>query len=273
SLKGDIEPHFVPTDLQLADIFTKPLVEPSFTRLVFELEADAATKTIIFTLSCFDKPLSFNLDVFSTVIELKPSENCVSVPPKETVKAGLATLGLFDKKHPNLSPTNLINSSPVKINLHPKTGKPERKENISYTRFLCLIMEHLLKDTYKNDDLKSLKPHNTTTTTFKPTFKNEVPLTAHIYKVDELSPDPHQVFAPSLWGVLDHTINEKVKDAGIKSIRDLIFEQVMDEYDQKNSTAEEQPECPYDTESKIKFIKSFKVATISGSLSIDLDKG
>ncbi|GJW17669.1 retrovirus-related pol polyprotein from transposon TNT 1-94 [Tanacetum coccineum] len=36
-LKGDIKIHFVPTDLQLADIFTKPLVEPSFTRLVAEL--------------------------------------------------------------------------------------------------------------------------------------------------------------------------------------------------------------------------------------------
>ncbi|GJZ32052.1 hypothetical protein Tco_0577488 [Tanacetum coccineum] len=36
-LKGDIELHFIPTDLQLADIFTKPLAEPSFTRLVAEL--------------------------------------------------------------------------------------------------------------------------------------------------------------------------------------------------------------------------------------------
>ncbi|GKE80194.1 hypothetical protein Tco_1550194, partial [Tanacetum coccineum] len=36
-LKGDIELHFVPTELQLADIFTKPLAEPSFTRLVAEL--------------------------------------------------------------------------------------------------------------------------------------------------------------------------------------------------------------------------------------------
>nr|GEV26485.1 retrovirus-related Pol polyprotein from transposon TNT 1-94 [Tanacetum cinerariifolium] len=36
-LKGDIELHFVPTDLQLADIFTKPLAEPRFTRLVAEL--------------------------------------------------------------------------------------------------------------------------------------------------------------------------------------------------------------------------------------------
>ncbi|GJW42283.1 retrovirus-related pol polyprotein from transposon TNT 1-94 [Tanacetum coccineum] len=36
-LKGDIELHLVPTDLQLADIFTKSLAEPSFTRLVAEL--------------------------------------------------------------------------------------------------------------------------------------------------------------------------------------------------------------------------------------------
>ncbi|GKC92552.1 retrovirus-related pol polyprotein from transposon TNT 1-94 [Tanacetum coccineum] len=36
-LKGDIELHFVSTDLPLADIFTKSLAEPSFTRLVTEL--------------------------------------------------------------------------------------------------------------------------------------------------------------------------------------------------------------------------------------------
>ncbi|GJS87847.1 hypothetical protein Tco_0770483 [Tanacetum coccineum] len=36
-LKGDIELYFVPTDLQLADIITKSLAEPSFTRLIAEL--------------------------------------------------------------------------------------------------------------------------------------------------------------------------------------------------------------------------------------------
>ncbi|GJZ93749.1 retrovirus-related pol polyprotein from transposon TNT 1-94 [Tanacetum coccineum] len=41
-LKGYIELHFVPTDLQLANIFTKPLVEPSFTRLVAELASTLA---------------------------------------------------------------------------------------------------------------------------------------------------------------------------------------------------------------------------------------
>ncbi|GJU15266.1 hypothetical protein Tco_1143232 [Tanacetum coccineum] len=32
-LKGDIELHFISTEYQLADIFTKPLDEPTFTRM------------------------------------------------------------------------------------------------------------------------------------------------------------------------------------------------------------------------------------------------
>ncbi|GKB11845.1 retrovirus-related pol polyprotein from transposon TNT 1-94 [Tanacetum coccineum] len=37
-LKGDIELHFIPTQYQLADIFTKPLDEPTFKRLTVELD-------------------------------------------------------------------------------------------------------------------------------------------------------------------------------------------------------------------------------------------
>ncbi|GKA81508.1 retrovirus-related pol polyprotein from transposon TNT 1-94 [Tanacetum coccineum] len=36
-LKGDIELHFIPTQYQLADIFTKPLDKPNFKRLIVEL--------------------------------------------------------------------------------------------------------------------------------------------------------------------------------------------------------------------------------------------
>ncbi|GKC81554.1 hypothetical protein Tco_1137271 [Tanacetum coccineum] len=36
-LKGDIELHFIPSEYHLADIFTKPLDEPTFTRLKAEL--------------------------------------------------------------------------------------------------------------------------------------------------------------------------------------------------------------------------------------------
>ncbi|GKD00618.1 hypothetical protein Tco_1170892 [Tanacetum coccineum] len=36
-LKEDIEVNFIPTEYQLADIFTNPLYEPTFTRLKAEL--------------------------------------------------------------------------------------------------------------------------------------------------------------------------------------------------------------------------------------------
>ncbi|GJW84586.1 retrovirus-related pol polyprotein from transposon TNT 1-94 [Tanacetum coccineum] len=159
-LKGDIELHFVPTDLQLADIFTKPLPKPSFTRLVAELgnlnvtsklkdkhsqyliqdslkraltlqptsmyveylkefwyttKVEVETKTITFLLSEWDKPLSFTQDEFISAIGLPICKDVVPSPLKETVRAGLATLGLFDKDKPTLSSTVLINSSPLKM--------------------------------------------------------------------------------------------------------------------------------------------------------------
>nr|GEZ91965.1 hypothetical protein [Tanacetum cinerariifolium] len=192
-LKGDIKLYFVPTDLQLADIFTKPLAKPSFTRLVVELaEADSTTNSITFTLSKFDKPLSFDLDMFSTVIGFKRSENFVSISSKEIVKAGLATLGLTDENDTSLSSSDLINS----FVLHLVTGKKEKKSNICCTRYLPMIMEHLLGETYINENLKTLKPHHITASTFKPTLKNEVPLMAYMCKVVNLSSEPIKCLIP-----------------------------------------------------------------------------
>ncbi|GJU12034.1 retrovirus-related pol polyprotein from transposon TNT 1-94 [Tanacetum coccineum] len=104
-LKGDIELHFVPTDFQLVDIFTKPLVEPSFTRLVAELaltlqpsamyveylkefwytaEVEDETKTITFSFSWWDKAMSFTQDEFISAIGLPICKDVVPLPPKET---------------------------------------------------------------------------------------------------------------------------------------------------------------------------------------------
>nr|GEV38925.1 retrovirus-related Pol polyprotein from transposon TNT 1-94 [Tanacetum cinerariifolium] len=86
-------------------------------------KADMATKTISFTLSHFEKTLSFDLDTFSSIIGLKPSDDCVPFPPKETVKDGLETLGIVDEEHPSLTSTDLINSSPVKMKYFSPTWK------------------------------------------------------------------------------------------------------------------------------------------------------
>nr|GEW40528.1 hypothetical protein [Tanacetum cinerariifolium] len=68
--------------------------------------------------------------------------------------------------------------------------------------------------------------------------------------------------------VLDQNKDKEVKDSELHSLGDVTFEQLMDEVDQQNKDAQEKAESPYDTKSKIKFIKSFKVATIFDLLSI-----
>nr|GEW69973.1 hypothetical protein [Tanacetum cinerariifolium] len=74
-LKGDIELHFVPIDLQLADIFIKSLAEPSFTRLVAELG--------MLNIEKQDKPLSFTQDEFISTISLPIYKDTIPPPPKE----------------------------------------------------------------------------------------------------------------------------------------------------------------------------------------------
>ncbi|GJV86646.1 uncharacterized mitochondrial protein-like protein [Tanacetum coccineum] len=49
------------------------------------------------------------------MISCMKSENLVSLPKKESVRAGLATLRLVDEKNPDLSSTDLVNSSSLKI--------------------------------------------------------------------------------------------------------------------------------------------------------------
>ncbi|GKG16644.1 hypothetical protein Tco_0361601, partial [Tanacetum coccineum] len=57
-------------------------------------------------------------------------------------------------------------------------------------------MEHLLGEDYINENLKTLKPHHITTTTFKPTLENEVSLTVHMCTVANLSPEPIKSLTP-----------------------------------------------------------------------------
>nr|GEV01933.1 hypothetical protein [Tanacetum cinerariifolium] len=74
-LKGDIELHFVPTDLQLADIFTKPLAEPSFTRLVAELDKYISNdltlvKPHTITAASFQKPPTSEISLTSHMLKV-----------------------------------------------------------------------------------------------------------------------------------------------------------------------------------------------------------
>nr|GEV07052.1 retrovirus-related Pol polyprotein from transposon TNT 1-94 [Tanacetum cinerariifolium] len=182
------------------------LTSAYYSKLLWEfrytVEADTASKSITFTLLHFYKPLSFDLDTFSSVIGIDHSDEFVNIPPKETVKAGLATLGLVDEDHPSLSSYDLIKWSSVKVNY------------------------------------------------FSPTWKvqGNQPKTADAAKVTVFKFKGHCTRPKCCRG----------RDVGVHYLEEPTFEQLMDEVDNQNKAAQEQPESPYDTESEIKFVKSFK---------------
>nr|GEV02617.1 copia protein [Tanacetum cinerariifolium] len=227
-LKGDIELHLVPTDLQLADIFTKPLAEPSFTRLIAELAltiqlsamyakylkefwytSKVENNIITFSLSHVEKPLSFNHDLFLSVIGLDYAKKFESLPSYEDVKEGLPTLG-------NQGSHNLLNVNQQMIayvmcrdlkiditciifnDLATKLsagGKKGREKNVCYVRYMSIIMEHLLEKYYLNDDLKPMKSYQMTDATFKNSKIPEVPLTSHMRRIAQLLEKPLNPFS------------------------------------------------------------------------------
>ncbi|GJS85935.1 retrovirus-related pol polyprotein from transposon TNT 1-94 [Tanacetum coccineum] len=259
-LKGDIELHFVPTDLQLANIFTKPLAEPSFTRLVAELG-----------MLNIEKHVS-------------------------------------DKK----KALNLIHKL--------QNVKKNREKNIFYTRFLSLIFEKLLGESYISNDLTLVKPHIIIAASFQKPLTSKVPLTSHMIKIAKLSEELEQSLLPPYGEVnADDTADKSLSRSSVqpvtqpkaptamkprkkkipsstqlKSIEALklvevqdnqlkaanttevpekivevkevveeqsleipTFQQLLDEVNKHNKAIQETPESPYDTELKIKVLKSF----------------
>ncbi|GJY89986.1 retrovirus-related pol polyprotein from transposon TNT 1-94 [Tanacetum coccineum] len=197
-LKGDIELHYVPTKLHLADIFTKPLAEPSFTRLIAELG----------------------------MLNIENSKSVVPLPPKGTVRAGLSTLGLADKDKPSLTSTELgyhdqMNFSQqtiayclifgLEINIGDiifkdlinklQNGKKNRDTNVCYTRYISLVLEQLLGENYHDESLIVLKLHHISATSFQTPSTSEVSLTSHMLKVSKLSKEPDESLILPSWEV------------------------------------------------------------------------
>nr|GEU91856.1 retrovirus-related Pol polyprotein from transposon TNT 1-94 [Tanacetum cinerariifolium] len=198
-LKGDIELYFVPTDLQLADIFTKPLVESSFTRLVAKL-----VTTVIY------------------VEYLK--EFWYTTEPK--------------------APTNL--KSKMKIIL------PSSKPKYLYKVMFILPKKQVTETQHAEDTVATANATKSLVAFELVEEQVNQPLTADAEKV------------------LNHNVEEEMKDTRLVSMGDVTFKQIMDEYDQKNKAAQDKAKSLYDTESEIKIIKSFQVVVASASLHFNL---
>ncbi|GJZ55835.1 hypothetical protein Tco_0611028, partial [Tanacetum coccineum] len=145
----------------------------------YNAEVDDATKDISFSLSLFENQLSFTRFDFLTAIGLIDSKTVVPLPPKETVRAGLATLGLADKDKPSLTSTEL-------------NGKKNRETNVCYTRYISLVLEQLLGENYNDESLTILKPHHISAASFQTPSTSKVSLTSHMLKVAKLSKEPDE---------------------------------------------------------------------------------
>ncbi|GJZ04494.1 retrovirus-related pol polyprotein from transposon TNT 1-94 [Tanacetum coccineum] len=212
-LKGDIKLRFVQADLQLADIFSKPLAEPSFTRLIAEL------------------------GMLNIENRLDRSDECVHVPPKETVKAGLATMDL-----------------------------PTWKDETTLTSHMCKVADHSPKHIqslilpFGEVNADNTADKSLSGTSIPPPAKEfvvTVDATKSLYASESAEVQGNQPEIADSEKVLEQNVIEK-EDAGVHSLEEPTFEQLMDEVDKQNKAAQEEPESPYDKESEIKIVKSFK---------------
>ncbi|GJT22594.1 retrovirus-related pol polyprotein from transposon TNT 1-94 [Tanacetum coccineum] len=105
-LKGDIELHFIPTQYQLADIFTKPLDEPNFKRLIVELG-------------------------YNGEIREKETLKKSYLPPRWRLLMGQIISALLD--YAKIIWEDLIH----------KLNKKTREKIVPYPRFISLLLKHM----------------------------------------------------------------------------------------------------------------------------------
>ncbi|KAJ9542546.1 hypothetical protein OSB04_029052 [Centaurea solstitialis] len=118
-MNGDIELHFVPTEYQLADLFTKPLDVTRFNMLISELGIMAATT------SSLDAQLSSEATPLQTATKSLP----IIIPQHDVQFKQNNVIGLFDipdSKDYLLPAKNFLLSSPLKtaFTIDPKPNKP-----------------------------------------------------------------------------------------------------------------------------------------------------
>nr|GEU55547.1 uncharacterized mitochondrial protein AtMg00810-like [Tanacetum cinerariifolium] len=150
---------------------------------------------------------------------LTDSKTVMPLPPKGTVRAGLATLGLADKGKPSLTSTELVNSSPLKL----KEMNPS------------LVTTHL----------QETEEFVATTVPFQS-------LEASI-STEVLDNQPKAIDATEV----PEKIVELKEKAEEQSLEFPLVKQLLDEVDNHNKAVQESSESPYDTESEIMVVKSF----------------
>ncbi|GJS67866.1 hypothetical protein Tco_0682431 [Tanacetum coccineum] len=127
--KGDIKLHFIPTQYQLTDIFTKPLDEPTFKRLIVELGEVGVTT--------FKNSIGENY--------LSHLTEYAEVPSLEIVKAWFSTTGYSEE----IGEKGTLKRVEDIIN---KLNKKTREEVVPYPKFVSLLLKYKIEG-YGNDNV------------------------------------------------------------------------------------------------------------------------
>ncbi|GKE22233.1 hypothetical protein Tco_1433745 [Tanacetum coccineum] len=152
-LKGDIELHFIPTQYQLADIFTKPLDELTFKRLIVELGGVRG---------------EIGVTIFRNAIGAHYSDKYVDSPSLAIVKPWFAKIRYNGEigvkvtlKKSCLPPRWRLLMGQIIQCLGGKTGGLDQISNkdaiilervIPYPRFISLLLEYMAPE-YANESL------------------------------------------------------------------------------------------------------------------------
>nr|GEX23946.1 retrovirus-related Pol polyprotein from transposon TNT 1-94 [Tanacetum cinerariifolium] len=217
-LKGDIELHFIPTQYHLADIFTKPLDESTFKRLIVKLEepvtldkpespntflpvsqVDSTFDAITFTTNnevALLYPSHPNQDYFEAVLDfiskcyLKEPFTRASNQYKEYMREVWYTTKTLDNSKVVKHMANGVKVDYAKIiweDLIHKLNKKNREKIVPYPRFLSLLLEHMILE-YENEELtiNLTQVFNVHNLTLKPNQPEEPHFTDHIKAICNL---------------------------------------------------------------------------------------
>nr|GEU70918.1 hypothetical protein [Tanacetum cinerariifolium] len=253
-LKGAIELHFVPTDLQLTGIFIKPLAEPSFTRLVAELGMLNIEKTDKYisnyltlvkphtiTTASFQKPLASEVALTShmlKVAKLFQEPKQYLIPPSREVNVN----DTIDKSLYRTSVQHVTQpKAPTDLKIKKKRILPSSKPNSPYKVRVILLNKQVTKTQHAEVTLVTVDATKSLESSKLVEEQVNQPLTAEVKKF---------MHEPEKAVDMDEDTEEQ-------SMEIPIVEQLLEKVDKQNKAVQETPESPYDTESEIKLVKSY----------------
>nr|GEY01766.1 uncharacterized mitochondrial protein AtMg00810-like [Tanacetum cinerariifolium] len=211
-------------------------------------EVKEENKTITFLLSWWDKPLSFTQYEFISAISLPIYKDVVPLPPKETVRDGLATLAkLYEEPEQSLIPP------PGEVNADDTADKSFSRASVQ-----------LITQSKAPTDLKTKQKRIPRSSKPKSPHKVRV-----ILPKKQVAKTQYAEVTVATANVLDQNVKEKDNEfvaieevAEEQSLEFPIVEKLLDEADKLNKAVQETPKSPYDTQSKIKVVKSFFTSRI-----------